>query len=155
MNKRNQLLSDFKSYLEECNRVTVTCNNSYNNYSDRCDLTFYEWSDLDSTPKKFNSATSFFKFLDDSKISYVDSQKSEFKTKYILYATCFPNTNILALSNSKVNLTTLVNKYKNNVGAIPVNDRTYFGSYTSPNSYGCGCYRPYGNYHDDYYDAWD
>lgn len=151
-NKRNKLKEDFKSYLEECNKISY--NTSYTNYSDRCDLSFYEWSDLDSTPKKFSSGSEFFKFLDSCKISYVDSQKSEFKTKYILYATCFPDTNILALSNSKVNLTTLINKHKDSVGAIPINDRTYFGVYTSPNSYGCGCYRPYGSHHD-FYDDWD
>lgn len=153
MNKRHQLASDFKAYLEESNRVTVTYNNSYTNYSDRCDLTFYEWSDLESTPKKFTSASSFFKFLDECKISYNDLQKNEFKTKYIMHATCFPNSNVLALSNSKNNLTTLLNKNK---GVIPpINERSYFGSYTSSPNINYGCY-PYGRYHnDDYYDEWD
>ena len=146
-NKRNKLKEYFKSYLEECNRVSV--NTSYVNYSDRCDLSFFEWSDLDNTPKKFNSGSEFFKFLDSCKISYNDSQKTEFKTKYILYATCFPNSNVLALSNSKNNLSILLNKYKDVIP--PINERSYFCQQCNYNytSY------PYGRYNDFYDDCWD
>jgi hypothetical protein len=146
-NKRNKLKEEFKLYLDECNRVSV--NTSYVNYSDRCDLSFFEWSDLDSTPKKFNSGSEFFKFLDSCKISYNDSQKTEFRTKYILYATCFPNSNVLALSNSKNNLSTLLNKYKDVIP--PINERSYFGQQCN---YNYSSY-PYGRYNEVYDDCWD
>ena len=49
---------------------------------------FYEWSNLDSTPKKFTSYREFFKFLDDCNIEITESQRSMAYNMYSIYAVC-------------------------------------------------------------------
>lgn len=146
MNKR--LKADFKAYLEECNK-TVYQSSSTNHY-DRCYIIFYEWSDLKSlNPKKFDSVKEFLKFLNNCKISITASQESDIKCRYTLHATCFKDTNILALSNTKDNLQELVDDYEIS-GTIPsIDKRTRYKYYSCGYSnYNHHCYSDY----DDCYD---
>ena len=149
MNKSIELRNNFKKYIEES---TVIVSSSTTNYRERCEVFFYEWSNTSTVPRKFYNSSIFFKFLEDCKINITDSQKKEFDSRYTFHATCFHGTNLLGLASSKVNLDTLINKYK---GTIPKDyERTsYVGCYSGYNNYnghsfGCGCY-------DHYDECWD
>ena len=96
-NKRNKLKEDFKSYLEECNSVSY--NNSYTNYSDRCDLTFYEWSDLHLLPLEFYSINDFITFLDESNIIYSEGLIDVLRCGGEYHGCCYVGNNILLLSD--------------------------------------------------------
>lgn len=161
MNKRIDLVNDFKDYLEECNRVTTSYSGSYMNYKERCDVYFYEWSDLNSVPKRFSNSKEFFKFLDECKISITDGLKHHFDDRYTFHATCFKGSNVLCLASSKFQLETLLKKIEESK-TIPTSDsdRVLFYPTSSGvnNNYHPMCgnypYRGCGGY-DDYYDEWD
>lgn len=161
MNKRLDLINDFKSYLEESSRVVYGSCGTNTNYKERCDVHFFEWSDLDSVPKRFSNSKEFFKFLEDCKIDISDGLKKHFDDRYTFYATCFKGSNVLCLASSKVFLENLVKKAVD-AKTIPTSDfdRCSFyssGSYQGSNhnyrpygghyGYGCGCY--------DGFDDWD
>ena len=58
-------------------------------YSSYFNVRFYEWSNLNSTPKIFQTSFAFFQFLKECNISYTDTQRSMvYAATGVVYATC-------------------------------------------------------------------
>ena len=114
-NKPN-LFKDFTYALkEEINKVTTV--RGYNsgtsgfNYRDNINAHFFEWSNIDSVPKKFNSSKELFEFFDKSNISYTKEQRDEIERKYTLYIICPSGSNTILYDFSKINLENQLKKY--------------------------------------------
>lgn len=159
MNKK--LEADFKAHLES---IKVTTTTSYSNggyYKERCDVSFYEWGDLNSIPKRFNNSKEFFKFLDECKIEITNIQKLEFDDHYTFYATCYKDSNVICIASSKVNLEKAIQKNIDTNEIPNEDDRRAYEKKTLPANrhtpIGCGQgYYPNRYGYDDYgYDCWD
>ena len=61
---------------------------------------FYEWSDINSNPKRFPYSTALYKFLDSSKINLTDEQNDIIKTRTGIHMICIPGTHDLVLGNT-------------------------------------------------------
>lgn len=114
-NKPN-LFKDFTYALkEEINKVTTV--RSYNsgtssfNYRDNINAHFFEWSNIDSVPKKFNSSKELFEFFDKSNISYTKEQRDEIERRYTLYIICPSGSNTILYDFNKINLENQLKKY--------------------------------------------
>lgn len=163
MNKK--LEADFKAHLESIKVSTTTTsygNGSY--YKERCDVSFYEWGDLTSIPKRFNNSKEFFKFLEECKIEITNIQKLEFDDHYTFYATCYKNSNIICIASSKANLEKAIQKNIDTNEIPKEDDRRAYEKKTLPsnrfnnnNLIGCSQgYHPNRFGYDDYgYDCWD
>ena len=132
MNKRCQ--KAFDKYIEELNKPKTYGtygNGCYNGqyggqfggrqpgttytppaYTD-CTIFFYEWSNLRMGAKHYSKKEEFFKFLDDSKISYTESQKKDIMdARYKnIFATCVPNKAQLITADTWYNLNTVVESH--------------------------------------------
>lgn len=100
-------------YGENYNRNYTPPSQSKETTLDFCTLFFYEWSNLRSGAKTFNSKKEFYKMLEDCKITITESQKKQIdETRYKnIFATCVPNKPQLMLSDTWYNLNTLVTSH--------------------------------------------
>lgn len=84
-------------------KYTFITHYNYETYSwvgDRCDVYFYEWSDIYREPIKFPYTISFFKFLDSSKINVTDADVNKFKATNGCHIVCKPGKNELIIGES-------------------------------------------------------
>ena len=114
------LKEGFKKHLEEENKPKVYTypsngygySSSYNADGtlarDRCNCKFYEWSNLNSTPKTFTRGKDFFEFLDKCKIGYTQKQKNDFNIYYNFFATCIQGKAELLLAKTELELASML-----------------------------------------------
>ena len=69
---------------------------------------FYEWSNLNATPKKFTTYREFFKFLEDCSIEITESQRNLAYNMYSIYAVCKKNEPKLMISSTYCGLRLLL-----------------------------------------------
>lgn len=114
----------FKKHLEEEQKESYSYSNYYNynnptygyggstDYSrDRCDCSFYEWSNINNIPKKFSRGRDFFEFLDKCHIKYTEDNKKAFNTYYTFFAACKKGKAELILTRYKTELYEKLNEY--------------------------------------------
>lgn len=114
MIRNKRLINDFKDYLSKstassstyvCYYPSQTSSNVGNEpWRDKCNLYFFEWSNLSREPLNFKSKKAFFDFLDKSKIAYNKFQENLFNIRYLLYATCKKDKAELIICGSKSEL---------------------------------------------------
>lgn len=83
---------------------------SYYNYDDYSwsgyyiNVHFYEWSNINSSPRIFPYSVEFYKFLDSCKINLTQEQNDLFRNNNGCHITCVPGTHnlIVALSYEKL-----------------------------------------------------
>jgi len=85
--KKEHWILDKYTFISEYNY------NSYCFQGDKCDIKFYEWSDINREPLKFPNIIPFFRFLDSSKIFITDGDVNKFKTHIGCHIVCKPNSN--------------------------------------------------------------
>ena len=90
---------------------------NYETYSwcgNYCKINFYEWSNINSTPKFFPYTTEFYRFLDKCKINLTDEQNTEIKNNYGCHIMCIPGTHDIIIGKdyedlkSKLNLSKII-----------------------------------------------
>lgn len=82
--------------------------------------TFYEWSRIDGTTRKFNDEESLYKFLSESKIDVTNEDRYSIRSKYMLFITCIPGENRLLISSSYYGLQNMLeNCYKEKKLSVP------------------------------------
>ena len=91
--KEHPILDKF-TYLSYYNYETY----GWNGYL--IDVYFYEWSDINSNPRKFPYSTEFYKFLDACKINLTQEQNDLFRGKSGCHITCIPGTHNLIVSKT-------------------------------------------------------
>lgn len=99
----------FAEYLKEKERQYNSVNNYYDStsrYYGGCSYTvyFYEWSNINNCPRQFGSAEIFLKFLNDSKITYSEYQKTRICDGKWFYASCVPGKSDLILCDTYIQL---------------------------------------------------
>lgn len=94
----------FAEYLEEQKKSLSSVNNksSYYSsyYSSRFTVYFYEWSNINSSPRQFSSSEIFLKFLNDCQITLSDYQRNRITSGYWFYASCVPGKRELILCDT-------------------------------------------------------
>ena len=61
-------------------------------------VNFYEWSNIDNSPRRFNYSMEFYKFLDSCKINLTDAQNERIKNNMNCHVTCIPGTHDLIVA---------------------------------------------------------
>jgi hypothetical protein len=69
-------------------------------YGGSCDIHFYEWSDINSCPLKFNKYGWFYKFLDESGLFIEQDVNNNMKSFAHVFVTCKPGCKNLIVCNS-------------------------------------------------------
>lgn len=67
-------------------------------------LYFYEWSDIDNCPKRFNDAESFINFMDHCNIKYNNYHRNRLHEGGWFYCSCLNGCSDLVLCESYVGL---------------------------------------------------
>lgn len=76
-----------------------------------CNISFYEWSNIDSTPKKFATHRQILEWLDNCGLLMSDAMYSALVPLKEAYMTCKPNSNELIMSNNYDELKQLMSTY--------------------------------------------
>lgn len=92
--KKEHPILDKYTYMSYYNYDTYSWEGYYIN------VHFYEWSDINSSPRIFPYTTNFYKFLDKCQINLTQEQNDIFKTKNGCHITCIPGTHDLIVSTS-------------------------------------------------------
>lgn len=83
------------TYVSYYNRETFDYS-----YGGSCDIHFYEWSDINSCPLKFNKYGWFYKFLDESGLWIQEDVNVRMKSFPHTFITCKPGSKDLIVCNS-------------------------------------------------------
>lgn len=97
----NKFLLSNKKVITSSNNVNVCYGGTSNN---RISIYFYEWSDINNCPKRFNDIESFIKFLNDCKISYTSYQYNRLHEGKWFYCSCVKDESELILCESYTSL---------------------------------------------------
>lgn len=92
------------------------CKHLYDSYDNPrpcrfCNISFYEWSDINSTPKKFATHRQLLEWLDNCNLLMSDAMYSALVPLKEAYMTCKPNSNELIMSNNYDELKQLMSTY--------------------------------------------
>lgn len=95
----------FKKFLSSLNKVNV-CYGGTSIVSKNKSFTlyFYEWSDINNCPKRFNDAESFMKFMDSCNISYSNYHRNRLNEGGWFYCSCVNGKSELILCESYIGL---------------------------------------------------
>lgn len=83
------------TYMSYYNRETFDYG-----YGVSCDIHFYEWSNINNSPLKFDKYGWFYKFLDESGLFIEDSVNTKMKSYYHVFITCKPGSKDLIVCNT-------------------------------------------------------
>lgn len=97
----NKFLLSNKKVITSSNNVNVCYGGTNNN---RFSIYFYEWSDINNCPKRFNDIESFIKFLNDCKIRYTSYQYNRLHESRWFYCSCVKGESELMLCESYTSL---------------------------------------------------
>ena len=67
---------------------------------DYVNLFFYEWSDINSTPRHFPNTTELYKFIDECKLNLTDEINDKFKRTAGCHMICIPGTHDLIIAET-------------------------------------------------------
>lgn len=67
-------------------------------YSARCKIFFYEWSNLLATPRKFDYVGKFYLFLDECRLFLKFDQNNKMKSYEECHIICLPNSHEMVLA---------------------------------------------------------
>ncbi len=95
------LLNNSKKVITSSNNVNVCYGGTSNN---RITVYFYEWSDINRSPRYFYNVDSFIKFLNDCKISYTSYQYNRLHESRWFYCSCVKGESKLILCESYLGL---------------------------------------------------
>ena len=99
--------TDYQLHPEKYKRENTFVNNDYSTKY----FNFYEWSNLDSAPRRFTTLKYFIDFLDNSKIHYTAEDKSHLSTLTYAYCTCTKGKPDLLIANTVYGLRELLEKF--------------------------------------------
>lgn len=105
------------TYMSYYNRETFDYGNGPS-----CDIHFYEWSDINRWPLKFDRYGWFYKFLDESGLFIDADTNTRMKSFYHTFVTCKPGSKNLIVCNSYEELKREFHLAKNTamvVSAVP------------------------------------
>jgi len=114
-------------------KYTYISHYNYETYSwpgDYCNIFFYEWSNVNSEPRRFPYTVEFFKFLDKCKIMPTDENVNKFKAKSGCHIICKPGCSELIVGDSYESMRSQFNAAANlgkilaSVPEVTNNDRT-------------------------------
>ena len=105
--KKPSLLDDFKNHLKEkkTNTYNTNCfngiyrNNTMTQSDDRI-VYFYEFSDLQRQPLKFNKVSHFINWANNHKIYLSSYTENQLKQNVVNYATCYKGSATLIIRSS-------------------------------------------------------
>ena len=95
--------TDYQLHPEKYKREETDYSTKYFN--------FYEWSNLESIPRKFTTLKYFIDFLDNSKIHYTPEDKSHLSTLTYAYCTCTKGKPDLLIANTVYGLRELLDRF--------------------------------------------
>ena len=91
-------------------------NTSYYNGNvnkDFCTIFFYEWSDINSRNKVYNSKKAFLEFMKKCEIEFEENSKKIFdESQDAIFAVCVPNKSLLIVSKTWYGLEKLIKEKK-------------------------------------------
>jgi tetratricopeptide (TPR) repeat protein len=99
--------TDYQLHPEKYKRENTFVNNDYSTKY----FNFYEWSNLDSAPRRFTTLKYFIDFLDNSKIHYTPEDKNHLSTLTYAYCTCTKGKPDLLIANTVYGLRELLEKF--------------------------------------------
>lgn len=77
---------------------------NYSYQSDGCQIYFYEWSDINGSPRRFYSFTSFKNYIQMSNIKVSENEMSDIHGMYYVYCTCKKGSNEIIYAASDYGL---------------------------------------------------
>lgn len=98
------LLNKDKKVITSSNNVNICYGGTSSVKKKNFTLYFYEWSDINNCPKRFNDSESFIKFMDSCKISYSNYHINRLKEGGWFYCSCVKGKSELILCESYVSL---------------------------------------------------
>lgn len=109
--------SEWKKEHPILDKFTYISSYNFNSYSwmgDYIKVNFYEWSDINRSPRYFPYSTEFYRFLDASKLNLTNEQNALIKSCNGCHITCAPGSHDLIVGSSyedlkgKFNLTKIL-----------------------------------------------
>ena len=95
--------TDYQLHPEKYKREETDYSTKYFN--------FYEWSNLESIPRRFTTLKYFTDFLDNNKIHYTPEDKSHLSTLTYAYCTCIKGKPELLIANTVYGLRELLDRF--------------------------------------------
>ena len=130
-----RFLKDFNKFLEEdskpktytntstiykptkynCDKYIDCTNEGFVQYSDKIEVYFYEWSDIENNVRHYNSLAAFYDYCKESGIIITEYQRSNvIKTNNTYFMSCYPNKSIIMIRDTYEELKrglAMANKY--------------------------------------------